>query len=194
MSPHLGLKHEIRTSSFGTIAIVWRETAGEPRIQRIFLPTKSTERELWSVFPESRRGRDPLIRELADAIVSFLEGSAVTFSLDMIALDTCSLFQRRVLRAEYRIPRGWVSTYGGIAAHLGVPAGGRAVGRALATNPFPIIIPCHRAVRSGGELGGYQGGMAMKRALLEYEGVEISDDGRILRPMLFYSPPQATAR
>ena len=189
MSTDLNFKHVIRTSSFGRIAIVWREAADGVRIQRIFPPSESSRGEPGFAFPKSRRGRHPLITELADAMVSFLDGSDVTFSLEMIALDTCSLFQRRVLRAEYRIPRGWVSTYGGIAAHLGVPAGGRAVGRALATNPFPIVIPCHRAVRSGGELGGYQGGIAMKRALLEYEGVEISDDGKILQPKLFYPTP-----
>lgn len=189
LSPVPGFKHVIRTSPFGAIGIVWHEAADYPRVQRIFLPTDNTLEELRSVFPESQRGRNPLITELADAMVSFLGGSDVAFSLGMIALDACSSFQRRVLGAEHRIPRGWVSTYGGIAAHLGVPAGARAVGRALATNPFPIIIPCHRAVRSGGELGGYQGGTAMKRALLEYEGIKISDDGRILRPKLFYPSP-----
>ncbi len=76
-----------------------------------------------------------------------------------------------MLQAEYGIPRGWVSTYGRIARELGVVGGGRAVGNALASNPFPLLIPCHRAVRSTGALGGYQGGLEMKKALLEMEGV-----------------------
>jgi methylated-DNA-[protein]-cysteine S-methyltransferase len=180
----------VRTSSFGKIAIVWRVLAARPEVLKIFLPTENTAEEVGTVFPKSRPGKHPRITELADTMLRFFDGSDVTFSLDIIALDACSQFQRRVLRAEYRIPRGWVSTYGGIAAHLGVPRGSRAVGRALATNPFPIIIPCHRAIRSGGELGGYQGGAAMKRTLLEHEGVEVSDDGRILNPRFFYRSPR----
>jgi methylated-DNA-[protein]-cysteine S-methyltransferase len=79
-----------------------------------------------------------------------------------------------------------VSTYRRIAGHLGVPGGARAVGNALATNPFPIVIPCHRAIRSDGTLGGYQGGLVMKRALLEQEGVDIDERGRVLSLGLYY--------
>jgi methylated-DNA-[protein]-cysteine S-methyltransferase len=79
-----------------------------------------------------------------------------------------------------------VSTYGRIARHLAIPGGARAVGRALARNPFPIIIPCHRAIRSDGRLGGFQGGPAMKRALLELEGVECSSTGRVSAERLYY--------
>jgi methylated-DNA-[protein]-cysteine S-methyltransferase len=88
--------------------------------------------------------------------------------------------------AEHRIPRGWVSTYGRIAKSLAVPRGARAVGSALSHNPFPIIIPCHRALRSNGELGGFQGGLAMKRALLELEGVQFSPTGRVLTDRVYY--------
>jgi methylated-DNA-[protein]-cysteine S-methyltransferase len=74
-----------------------------------------------------------------------------------------------------------------IARHLGSPSGGRAVGRALATNPFPLLIPCHRAVRSTGELGGYQGGVDIKRRLLEMEGVEFTTSGKVVMDRIFYS-------
>jgi methylated-DNA-[protein]-cysteine S-methyltransferase len=60
------------------------------------------------------------------------------------------------------------------------------VGNALATNPFPIVIPCHRAIRSDGTLGGYQGGLAMKKALLMQEGVDVDERGRVRSPRLFY--------
>jgi methylated-DNA-[protein]-cysteine S-methyltransferase len=116
----------------------------------------------------------------------FLKGESVDLDLDIVALEVCSTFQVRVLRAEYGIPRGWVSTYGRIAAHLGIPGGARAVGGALARNPFPIIVPCHRAVRSDGQLGGFQGGLEMKRALLALEGIEVSPSGRVLTERVFY--------
>ncbi|HUT21711.1 MAG TPA: MGMT family protein, partial [Anaerolineae bacterium] len=62
----------------------------------------------------------------------------------------------------------------------------RAVGNALARNPFPLVIPCHRAIRAGGTLGGYQGGSGMKRALLEIEGVQFSGEGRVVAPRTYY--------
>ncbi|MBN1485705.1 MAG: MGMT family protein [Chloroflexia bacterium] len=104
----------------------------------------------------------------------------------MIALDRCTDFQQRVLLAERDIPRGWVSTYGLIARHLGLPGGARAVGQALAGNPFPIVIPCHRAIRSDGRLGGFQGGEEMKRALLRLEDLEVTADGKVRQPRLYY--------
>ena len=120
---------------------------------------------------------------------AFLEGVSVRFSLDMVRLDLCTEFQQAVLRAEYGIPRGQVSTYQLIGRFLGKPSAARAVGTALANNPFPIIIPCHRAIRSDGTLGGYQGGLSMKRALLEMEGVSFDGAGRVVTENLFYATP-----
>jgi methylated-DNA-[protein]-cysteine S-methyltransferase len=79
-------------------------------------------------------------------------------------------FVRRVLDATSRIPYGSVSTYGVVAAQAGSPRGSRAAGNALGANPIPIVIPCHRVVRTGGALGGYGGGLERKRWLLELEG------------------------
>jgi methylated-DNA-[protein]-cysteine S-methyltransferase len=128
----------------------------------------------------------PAIKELGERVQSFLEGEAVDFGLGILALEECSEFQKRVLLAEYKIPRGWISTYGRIARYLGIPGGARAVGRALARNPFPIIIPCHRAIRTNGELGGFRGGLKMKQALLEFEGVEFSPTGKVLTDRIYY--------
>ena len=97
--------------------------------------------------------------------------------------------RRVLLPDEHRIPRGWVSTYGTYgwnAKHLGITMAVRPVGSSLVGNPFPIIIPCLRAVRSNNELGGFQGGPAMKRALLELERVELSPTGEVLAPRMFY--------
>jgi methylated-DNA-[protein]-cysteine S-methyltransferase len=78
-------------------------------------------------------------------------------------------FSRRVLRATARIPHGDVSTYREVAARAGSPAAVRAAGNALASNAIPIVIPCHRVLRSDGSLGGYGGGLDRKRFLLELE-------------------------
>jgi methylated-DNA-[protein]-cysteine S-methyltransferase len=113
---------------------------------------------------------------------AFLNGAHVDFSLSIAYLNMCSEFQQSVLREERRVTRGTVSTYQRIAERIGQPNGARAVGNALAQNPFPIIVPCHRAIRSDRSLGGYQGGSAMKRALLEAEGILFDTYGRVLPP------------
>jgi len=82
-------------------------------------------------------------------------------------------FGRRVLRATFAIPFGGVSTYREIAAAAGSPNGSRAAGNALGHNPIPIVVPCHRVLRTGGGLGGYTGGVDRKERLLHIEGVQL---------------------
>jgi methylated-DNA-[protein]-cysteine S-methyltransferase len=79
-------------------------------------------------------------------------------------------FGRDVLRVTAHIPFGKVSTYRDVAVRTGRPRAVRAVGNALGANPMPIVIPCHRVVRTGGGLGGYTGGLYRKERLLELEG------------------------
>jgi methylated-DNA-[protein]-cysteine S-methyltransferase len=80
-------------------------------------------------------------------------------------------FGRRVLQATAAIPFGEVSTYAQVAAAAGSPRGSRAAGNALGGNPIPIVVPCHRVLRTGGALGGYTGGLHRKELLLRLEGV-----------------------
>jgi methylated-DNA-[protein]-cysteine S-methyltransferase len=79
-------------------------------------------------------------------------------------------FRRRVLRAINRIPYGQTRSYTQVAASAGNERAVRAAGSACGSNPIPIVVPCHRVLRTGGALGGYGGGLPMKRSLLELEG------------------------
>lgn len=80
-------------------------------------------------------------------------------------------FRRRVLRATARVPYGRVTTYRDVARRAGSPRAARAAGNALGSNPIPIVVPCHRVIRSGGDLGGYGGGGPQRKAfLLRLEG------------------------
>ncbi|MDK2916869.1 MAG: methylated-DNA-[protein]-cysteine S-methyltransferase [Euryarchaeota archaeon] len=174
-------------TAFGRVRIIWVRSDTGPKVQRIILPgdlraDPAMNGEMLPV-PEPR---DESIRALMATIRLFLQGDDVRFDIDLLDLERCPPFQRRVLLAEYGIPRGYVSTYGRIARHIGSPRASRSVGSALARNPFPLVIPCHRALRSDGRPGGFQGGLAMKRRLLEMEGVRFREDGRVLMENVWY--------
>ncbi len=77
---------------------------------------------------------------------------------------------RDVLAATAQVPFGRTTTYGTLAERIGRPRASRAVGNALGSNPIPIVVPCHRVLRAGGDVGGYAGGPSRKRRLLTLEG------------------------
>ena len=178
----------IQPTAFGSVAVIWTEVDRNPKVVRVLVskPGSPAEDRVAELHPDSQPCSCPEIDDLASGIEGLLEGQAIDFSLALAKLDLCGAFQQCVLRAEHAIPRGSVSTYQRIAAHLGKPNGARAVGNALARNPFPLIVPCHRAIRSNRHLGGYQGGVEMKRALLEMEGVSFDAAGRAECPRYHY--------
>ena len=83
-------------------------------------------------------------------------------------------FQREALLATFTIPYGQTSTYGNLAAQIGRPYAARAIGRAEATNPMPLVIPCHRVLGAAGKLRGYGGGLEIKKWLLQLEGAVLA--------------------
>jgi methylated-DNA-[protein]-cysteine S-methyltransferase len=175
-------------TAFGCAGIVWHGTARGAGIVRIFLPAKKAAlvRQIQKNFLSCRRKSCPEIDAAGAQLERFFAGEAIDFNPAVLDFSVCSAFQKKVLLAEAKIPRGYISTYGRIARKLGIPSASRAVGHALATNPFPPVIPCHRTVRSDGALGGFQGGLGMKKALLEYEGIEFSVTGNAVMNRVFY--------
>ena len=112
--------------------------------------------------------------EAIHQVEEYLAGKRATFDLP-IDMRFVSDFQRTVLRVVMRVPRGEVITYGALARVIGRPKAARAVGRALGSNPIPIVIPCHRVLASDGSLGWYsgRGGVRTKEDLLRLEGVSL---------------------
>lgn len=106
-------------------------------------------------------------RRLFILLEEYFSGRPVVF--DVTLNPSGSAFDLRVWKALREVPWGKTASYGLIAARLGT--GARAVGGAASRNPLPIVIPCHRIIKSDGTLGGYSGGTATKRALLAIEGV-----------------------
>jgi methylated-DNA-[protein]-cysteine S-methyltransferase len=115
---------------------------------------------------EAPAGLDDVRRELDE----YFAGKRTSFDIP-VDWKLHDGFSRRVLRATARIPYGKLLTYGEVAAKAGSPRGSRAAGNALGSNRIPIVVPCHRVVRTGGAIGGYTGGVERKEHLLRLEGV-----------------------
>ena len=181
MSSQISLFFKKFDSMYGEILILWKLRDELPKINKISLGKRSPT-AVRAMEERSCRTIYATIRDIHD----FFSGEIVEFDLDVIDLDVCTKFQRKVILSEYAIPRGYVSTYKRIANHIERPDAARAVGNALSTNPFPIIIPCHRAIKSDGSLGGYQGGIRMKYLLLEMEGIRFKNDQKALLDRVYY--------
>lgn len=113
-----------------------------------------------------------LFKSLQERIIAYFEGARVEFGPDIpIVLEGFSGFRSAVLATCRSIKYGQIRTYGRLAAESGWPAAARAVGGALAGNPLPLIIPCHRVIRSDGRMGGFSapGGISLKRRMLDLE-------------------------
>ena len=111
------------------------------------------------------------VRLAAEQIAEYVEGERLDFDIPMRSGGTS--FQEQVWAALDEIPYGEVRSYAWVADAVGRPHGPRAVGQALGRNPIPILRACHRVVATDG-IGGYGGGIGLKRSLLEIEGVEFS--------------------
>jgi len=120
-----------------------------------------------------------LTREAVAVLARYFAGERVTFELPL-QLEGFTRFQKSVYSVVAAIPYGTVLSYLQVALHCGCPGGARAIGGAMARNPLPIMIPCHRVVATSGVMTGFTapGGVASKRELLSMEGVELDRTGR----------------
>lgn len=135
------------------------------------LPRSSREDALRDVMECGATG-DASESDLADIperICALASGRFANLALH-VDWNGVSGFRRAVLEETMRIPAGETCSYGWIAEKVGNPRAARAVGRVMATNPLPLVVPCHRVVGSDGGLTGYGGGLAMKETLLRLEG------------------------
>jgi methylated-DNA-[protein]-cysteine S-methyltransferase len=152
----------------GWVGLAW----GEGGLLETTLPQPSRPAALDRLragWPDAEPAEPTQIAALVGTLRRYAQGEGVTFE---VCLDGSRLtpFQRRVYRLTQAIPRGTTRTYADLARQAGSPGAARAVGQCMARNPWPILVPCHRVVGSGGQLTGFGGGLAMKRRLLEMEG------------------------
>jgi methylated-DNA-[protein]-cysteine S-methyltransferase len=160
---------ERHDSPFGTLLLA----AGDGGLVRIGLAAESEDAVIADlaarISPRILRSSRPAITAARRQLDEYFGRRRRRFDLDLDRRLSTG-FRLEVLEAAERVPYGETATYGSLAAAAGRPAASRAAGTALATNPLPIVVPCHRILRSGGAIGEYLGGPEMKRALLELEG------------------------
>jgi AraC family transcriptional regulator of adaptative response/methylated-DNA-[protein]-cysteine methyltransferase len=127
--------------------------------------------ELRADFPDATLRREPSLAKSAAAVADYVSGKSPMPNLPLDIAGTP--FQLRVWDQLRMIPRGETRSYSEIARRIGRPRAARAVGTANGANPVGILIPCHRALRSSGHLGGYRWGLERKRMLLEMEARQL---------------------
>jgi len=164
-------------TAIGTCALAW----GPRGLVGVQLPEDNgeaaTRARMRRRFPELPEALPPESAQRAIAAVQALLEGTSDHDLSDIVLDMSAVseFHQRVYAMARRIPPGQTRTYGEIAAELGDPQLARAVGQALGSNPFPIVVPCHRVMAAGGKSGGFSapGGLVTKLKLLEIEGAPL---------------------
>ena len=164
------------------IGLVWSAGNRKPQIEAIYLPGKEKMADLIiRDYPLLLKPSRKIPGDIDRVIAGLYQGEKHPFDLSLLNWSQLTEFSAKVLKQTFRIPRGKVVTYSGLAAKAGHPRAARAVGTALANNPFPIVVPCHRVVRADGSPGKFGGGTAMKKQLLEKEQVVFDAASRVLQ-------------
>jgi len=166
------MEFSLFATPIGTCAIAW----GPAGIRALLLPEpteEETRARLLRRLPQARpTAPPPAIQALIDDIVALLHGESRNLQQAVLDLNGIPDFERRVYAVTRDIAPGNTRSYGEIAALCGDRQAARAVGQALASNPFPIIVPCHRVLAAAGRSGGFSapGGTLTKLRLLQLEG------------------------
>lgn len=153
--------HGLIETRFGRI-VAWLDAAGA--LQGLEF---RVERELARAAALGTPRDDAALAALAQQLAEYEAGTRRTFNLPLAANG--SAFQQQVWAELCRIPYGSTVSYGELAERIGAPGAARAIGRANATNPIALVVPCHRVIGGDGKLTGYAGGLPLKAALLQFE-------------------------
>jgi methylated-DNA-[protein]-cysteine S-methyltransferase len=173
-------EYTVFATALGNCAIAWRDTG----ITGFMLPGGGAERGMRRKRPEAAPGTPPeAVAEVIAAALRYFAGERVDFSGVGLDLAGQEPFRLQVYDAARRVGWGETTTYGTLAKAVGGgPETARDVGQAMAGNPVPLIIPCHRVLAAGGRLGGFSapGGAVAKERMLALEGVQAGPAQRSL--------------
>lgn len=159
-------QHIIFLTPFGNAALIYR--SHPLSIIRSILPCPDLT-DLNHNIDLGQTGTEAEIVSIAEMIIDYFNGKKITIPWNLLDFGNITQFQESVLKTTAAIPYGEVRTYQEIAEAVGNPKASRAVGTALAKNPFPLLIPCHRVIKSDGTIGKFGGGTEMKEKLIQLE-------------------------
>lgn len=165
-----------RTTRFqtciGEMAVVWNPHPF--LIRQILLPGDfSADMPPESLINDSDAGRTrDQLKEVIRLIVDTLSGKAAHVPWEVISFEGVTGLERAVYEHTAKIPWGSLTTYKEIARRIGRPRASRFVGNALSKNPFPVLIPCHRVIRSDNKTGGFTGGPSLKQQMIDAESAQ----------------------
>ena len=181
-------RYRVFETAAGFCAIAWND-AGIARFQLPAQNAEATVRHLLRRLPDARPGvAPPEIVEAIDAATRYFNGEPVDFSRFRLDLEAQDALFARIYATLRRVGWGRTTTYGALAKELGAgPEAARDVGQAMARNPVPLIIPCHRVLAAGGKLAGFSapGGAATKAHMLGLEGIAIGAQAAVQRSLAF---------
>jgi methylated-DNA-[protein]-cysteine S-methyltransferase len=163
--------YDIFTTGIGDVGIVWRcDKRGKSWLARVLLPVRRSalSKTIKRLFPASVKGE---WQRLRNDIHGMFQGRKVDFDHVSLFMQDLSAFQKKLYAYERCIPRGKVISYDRLGIAIGKRSTARAVGQAQAANPFPLVVPCHRVIKSSGEAGQFQCGNSLKVKLLSLEGL-----------------------
>lgn len=166
------LSYQLIPTAWGNAAVLYRTLPCF--IQEIFLPSPDTVSHIQFLLPEPdvSSACPPQVTALVRWIADYFKGKSVSNPSPMwewLDFGSATVLQKAVYHATFQIPYGQTRSYRQIAETAGRPGASRFVGNAMAKNPFPVLIPCHRVIRSNGSLGQFGGGVDLKRKMLEIE-------------------------
>ena len=174
-------KYIINPRPLGEITIIWRK---KPKFQIEEIILSKPDKKSSQIAKEKYEQEEELhinkkskqLNNVLKELDNYFNEKDCKFSLEYLNLDKFTPFQRKVLEAEFKTKKGTINTYKDLAKAVGSPKAYRSVGTALSKNPYPIIIPCHRTVKSDRTIGGFGGvakGLESKKILLELDGLMI---------------------
>jgi methylated-DNA-[protein]-cysteine S-methyltransferase len=173
------MRYSVFKTLFGWMGVM----GSEKGLKRIILPhtfQAEVKKIIFQQFPKIKED-NTFFKSLAKILTKYFEGEKITrfFALDESGNTEFSV---KVWKATQSIPWGEVRSYTWLSAHIKKPGSFRAVGNALGKNPFPVVVPCHRVIRSDGTLGGFSApeGILLKQRLLQLEGAMFDSKGIVM--------------
>ena len=166
------IHHLFFDTPFGVAAVTFSDPPF--RLHEVCLPRR-TRKDVLARMKRPAAGSEashPLAADIGAMVQRYFDGQRCTIPWDLMATDHWTPAQHLVYQAVAQIPFGEVRSYGQIARQAGRPKAARFVGNCMASNPFPVLVPCHRVIASDGRLGGFGGGLPLKQKMLQLEGLD----------------------